>query len=107
MKKGADLIIESAGIDSDEAIAYFPESTYGGAKNFWFMPSPLCHKNWLLRAGFKDVEIIGTSKLDREEQRVTDFASQRSLEEGLDPKNPKNTIEGYPRPIRMILSAKR
>ena len=106
MAPNGQIIIESAGIPGEESIALFPESSYGKAKNIFFMPTVTCMKNWLQKTGFKNVEVIYAGALTFEEQRKTAWCQYQSLEDFTSSEDPKKTIEGYPSPIRMILTAR-
>ena len=106
MTPNGQLIIESAGIPGDESIALFPESSYGKAKNIFFMPTVTCLKNWLIKVGFKNVEIIYSGTLTFEEQRKTEWCQYQSLEDFTSQEDHTKTVEGYPSPIRMILTAR-
>lgn len=106
MAPNGQLIIESAGIPGEESMALFPESSYGKAKNIFFMPTVTCLKNWLLKTGFKNVEVIYAGNLTFEEQRKTKWCQYQSLEDFTSNSDPNKTIEGYPSPIRMILIAR-
>lgn len=106
MAPNGQLIIESAGIPGEESIALFPESSYGKAKNIFFMPTVTCMKNWLLKTGFKNVEVVYSGALTFEEQRKTAWCQYQSLEDFTSNEDPTKTIEGYPSPIRMILIAR-
>lgn len=106
MAPNGQVVIESAGIPGDEPIALCPEPTYGKAKNIYFMPTVSCMKNWLLKSGFKNVEIIYSGPLTFEEQRKTEWCQYQTLEDFSASDDPTKTIEGYPNPIRMILIAR-
>lgn len=106
MAPNGQIIIESAGIPGEEPIALCPEPSYGKAKNIYFMPTVSCMKNWLLKSGFKNVEIIYSGPLTIEEQRKTRWCQYQSLEDFSSSDDLTKTIEGYPSPIRMILIAR-
>ena len=106
MAPNGQLIIESAGIPGEESIALFPESSYGKAKNIFFMPTVACMKSWLLKSGFKEVEVIYAGALTFEEQRKTEWCQYQTLEDFTSADDHTKTIEGYPSPIRMILTAR-
>ncbi|MBT3583599.1 MAG: tRNA 5-methoxyuridine(34)/uridine 5-oxyacetic acid(34) synthase CmoB [Halobacteriovoraceae bacterium] len=106
---GGQVILESIGIPGESSTALFPEDRYAKMKNVWFIPTLNCMKNWLHKARFTDVQVISSTKLTTEEQRLTDYCPppHQSLENFLNPENPELTIEGHPAPYRFSLSARK
>jgi len=74
-------------------------------RNVWFIPSVAMLEIWLKRAGFKSITVIDVCPTTIEEQRGTDWMKFESLPNFLDPNNSNLTIEGYPAPIRAVLTA--
>ncbi len=103
MKKGGTLIVESQAIPGEEAVALFPERRYAKAPGTYFVPTAICLKNWLLRAGFIDVEICCSHPMSSKEQRRTEWMQFESYTDFIDPDNPALTVEGYPAPLRVFL----
>lgn len=103
MKKGASLIVESQAIPGSEPVALFPESRYAKVPGTYFVPTAVCLKNWMLRAGFVDVEIFCSHPMNSKEQRRTEWMEFESYADFIDPDNPSLTIEGYPAPVRVFL----
>ena len=103
MKKGGTLIVESQAIPGEEPVALFPESRYAKAPGTYFVPTAICLKNWLLRAGFIDVEIFCSHPMNSKEQRQTEWMQFESYKDFIDPDNPALTVEGYPAPLRVFL----
>jgi len=103
MKKGGALIVESQAIPGEEAVALFPERRYAKAPGTYFVPTAICLKNWLLRAGFVDVEIFCSHPMSSKEQRRTEWMQFESYTDFIDPDNPSLTVEGYPAPLRVFL----
>ncbi|MDQ6998657.1 MAG: DUF1698 domain-containing protein, partial [Mariprofundus sp.] len=58
------------------------------------------------RAGFKDIQVIDVSPTTTDEQRATEWMTFESLPNFLSPNDHSLTIEGYPAPIRAVLTAK-
>jgi len=56
-------------------------------------------------AGFREPRIVDVSKTTINEQRSTAWMRFQSLAEALDPKNPDQTVDGYPAPQRAIMIA--
>jgi tRNA (mo5U34)-methyltransferase len=60
---------------------------------------------WLDETGYDDIEVIDTSLTTTGEQRSTEWMKFESLQESLDPSNPALTVEGWPAPRRVIITA--
>ena len=59
---------------------------------------------WLISIPLRDVSIIDISPTRIEEQRTTPWMQFESLEQALDPRDSNRTIEGYPAPVRAIVT---
>ncbi len=81
MKKGGTVLVESQAIPGDESVALFPEDRYAKVPGTYFVPTAICLKNWMKRAGFHDVEIFCTHPMSREEQRRTEWMVFESYED--------------------------
>ena len=104
---GGTLIVESQAIPGQEPVALFPEERYAKVPGTYFVPTGLCLKNWLIRAGFEDVTIFHSHPMDNSEQRKTAWMQFESYDDFIDPNNKDLTIEGYPAPIRVFVKAKK
>jgi tRNA (mo5U34)-methyltransferase len=107
LKPGGTLILECSGIPGDEPYCLIPESRYLKAPGYWFLPTARALKNMLNRTGFKDIEVFHSHRLEKEEQRQTDWARFESLEHFLDEEDETKTVEGYPAPVRIYVKAVR
>ncbi|MBT3311587.1 MAG: tRNA 5-methoxyuridine(34)/uridine 5-oxyacetic acid(34) synthase CmoB [Desulfobacterales bacterium] len=105
MVPGGELVLETLVIEGDEDIALFPEDRYAKMRNVFFIPTNRCLTSWLKRAGFKNIRCVDTSPTTLTEQRKTEWIKTETLEDFLDQKDPKKTIEGYPAPLRSVLIA--
>ncbi|THB75712.1 MAG: tRNA 5-methoxyuridine(34)/uridine 5-oxyacetic acid(34) synthase CmoB [Desulfobulbaceae bacterium] len=103
LKPGGTIILESQAIPGDEPIALFPEKTYAKVPGTYFVPTGTCLQNWMIRAGFGDVELFCSHPMNSDEQRRTEWMIFESYEDFIDPGNPSLTIEGYPAPCRVFL----
>lgn len=103
MTQGGTLIVESQAIPGDEPVALFPEGRYAKVPGTYFVPTGVCLQNWMLRAGFKDVEIICSHEMSSTEQRRTEWMEFESYADFIDPQDSSKTIEGYPAPLRVFL----
>lgn len=107
LKKGGALILETLVVEGPENTVLVPQDRYAQMRNVWCIPSPdtLCH--WLKRVGFDYPTIHNISITTPEEQRTTEWMTFHSLKQFLNPDNPSETIEGYPAPQRVVISARR
>ncbi len=105
LEKGGILYLDTFMIEGDEEIALTPAHTYSKIPNIYFIPTVKALKNWCLRAGFSEVEVLAIVKTTPDEQRKTAWITGQSLEDFLDPNDPEKTVEGYPAPKRLYIRA--
>jgi len=74
-------------------------------RNVWLLPTLSELTTWMSRTGYKDVEIIDKSMTTTDEQRSTEWMSFESLREALDPNDSTRTVEGWPAPHRVVITA--
>jgi tRNA (mo5U34)-methyltransferase len=103
---GGQLVLETIAFEGSERDVLVPRDRYANMRNVWFIPSTELLDLWLARAGF-DVEtrseLVPTTPT---EQRSTPFAPGPSLAGALDGACPSQTVEGYPAPARLIVTAR-
>ena len=63
LNKDGEIIVDSFMIDGEEEVCLFPKERYNMMPNIYFIPTVNCFKNWLSRAGFKDIEVIEITKI--------------------------------------------
>lgn len=102
---GGTLLLESQAIPGAEPVALFPERTYAKVPGTYFVPTGAALTNWLLRAGFNRVEQFCSHPMSSTEQRRTEWMEFESYQDYVDPDDPTLTVEGYPAPWRVFLSA--
>ncbi|MCB2217492.1 tRNA 5-methoxyuridine(34)/uridine 5-oxyacetic acid(34) synthase CmoB [Desulfofustis glycolicus] len=107
LKPGGRLIVESQAIPGDDPIALFPQKTYAKVPGTYFVPTGACLVNWLRRAGFSAVELFDAHPMSSAEQRRTEWMVFESFEDFIDQSDPSKTVEGYPAPWRVFLSAEK
>lgn len=107
LKSGGSLILESQAIPGTDAVALFPEKTYAKVPGTYFVPTASCLKNWLLRAGFSEVELFCQHPMSSVEQRRTNWMQFESYSDFIDPEHPRTTVEGYPAPDRVFFLARK
>jgi len=102
---GGQLVLETLVIEGDEGDVLVPRGRYAKMGNVWFLPSVVELCNWLQKLNFKNVDVIDLSVTTVEEQRATDWMVFQSLQDFLDPDDSTKTIEGYPAPKRVVITA--
>jgi len=107
LRPGGELVLETLVVDGDEQQCLIPAGRYAKMRNTWFLPSVAMLTLWLSRCGFKQVKLLDVSPTSCNEQRATEWMHFESLAAYLDPDDPTRTIEGYPAPLRAVLTATR
>ncbi len=108
MRRKGELILETLIIEScndNEHICLFPEDRYAKMRNVFFIPTLKVLESWLKRTGFGNIRCLDISRTESQEQRRTEWIQTESLTDFLDSKNRSKTVEGYPAPVRAIVSA--
>jgi tRNA (mo5U34)-methyltransferase len=105
LNKNGELFLDTFIIDGDSDIALTPKDRYSKIPNIYFIPTVSALKNWCLRAGFKEVELLEVKTTTSDEQRKTDWIKGDSLESFLDKSDQNYTVEGYPAPKRAYIRA--
>jgi len=103
LDKEGEVILDTFYIEGESEMALCPESSYSKIPNIYFVPTIPALKNWCLRAGFTQFEVLETMVTDATEQRKTEWIEGQSLEEFLDPEDSSKTVEGYPAPARVYV----
>jgi tRNA (mo5U34)-methyltransferase len=102
---GGQLVLETIFVPGEESYACTPKDRYARMRNVWFLPTIAELTTWLRRTGYRDIEIIDRSITTVDEQRSTEWMPFESLREALDPDDPSITVEGWPAPRRVVVSA--
>ncbi len=105
LSTGGQLVLETLIIAGESQEILVPEGRYAKMRNVWFIPAIAHLKNWLKRAGFKEINVININQTRLQEQRTTQWMPFESLKDFLDPNDMNKTIEGYPAPLRATLTA--
>jgi len=105
LNPNGELFLDTFIIDGDEQISLCPKDRYSKIPNIYFIPTVTTLKNWLSRAGFKDIEILNIQKTTLDEQRKTEWIDGESLDSFLDKEDQDLTVEGYPAPKRAYIKA--
>lgn len=104
---GGEVVIESLVVDDSYADLLQPEDRYAKMRNVWNVPSVSRFLKWIKDAGFVNVQLLDVSITSTEEQHNTDWIQSHSLIDFLDAADPQLTVEGYPRPMRAIILARK
>ena len=105
LRGGGQLVLETLFLPGDDLRAATPPGRYARMRNVWLLPTVPQLSRWLDETGYDDVEVIDTSVTTIEEQRSTEWMTFESLREALDPDNPDLTVEGWPAPRRVVITA--
>lgn len=105
--KNGELVLETLVVDGDENTVLVPKDRYAMMNNVYFLPSVAALTLWLEKAGFVDVRCVDLNITTHEEQRASEWMTYHSLSDFLDPNDDSKTVEGYPRPKRAVMIAKK
>lgn len=106
LRSGGELVLETLYVDGDEGYSLTPEDRYARMSNVWFVPSIKTIVRWLSRCRFTNIQIVDESVTSVDEQRKTEWMPFESLIDALNPLNSQLTIENYPSPKRVIMTAR-
>lgn len=104
LKSGGELVLETLIISSDVEDMLVPKSTYAKMPNVCYIPSELKLQAMLKEAGFKQITTVDITATDINEQRRTQWMRFESLSDFLDVNEQTKTIEGYPAPLRIVVT---
>ena len=108
IRSGGWLVLESLIVQAAEPI--YPaemRQRYARMRNVWCVPTVDRLRQWLQAEGFTSVELLHEGETSTLEQRSTQWMDFESLTHALDPKDRSLTVEGWPRPRRALLLARR
>lgn len=105
LRPGGELVLETLYLPGSEAFARTPAKRYARMKNVWLLPTLAELETWLARSGYRNVLVVDRSVTTVEEQRSTEWMRFESLADALDPDNPDLTVEGWPAPRRVVVTA--
>ncbi len=89
---GGQLVLETLVVTGDRHQVPVPGDRYAQMRNVYFIPSTEALKSWLEKCGFIDVSIIDTTVTTPDEQRRTDWMTNESLANFLDPQDSSKTV---------------
>ena len=105
LRPGGELVLETLVIDGKLGDVLVPEGRYARMNNVWFIPSPDTLISWLRKCRFQNIQVIDITPTTGDEQCSTEWMTFQSLANCLNPTDLTKTVEGYPAPKRVILTA--
>ena len=105
LRPGGQLVLETIFVPGEESCACTPKDRYARMRNVWLLPTIAELTTWMRRTGYRDIEIVDQSLTTTDEQRSTEWMTFESLREALDPDDPSKTVEGWPAPRRVVITA--
>jgi len=105
LRPSGQLVLETLFVPGEESYACTPSDRYARMKNVWLLPTIAELTTWLQRSGLKDVLVVDQSRTSTDEQRSTEWMTFESLADALDPADPSKTVEGWPAPQRVVVTA--
>ena len=103
LRKGGELVLETLIIEAETG-ELIPQGPYSKMPNVWSIPSEYKLHEQLRASGFTNIKSVDITKTTIAEQRKTEWMSFESLADFLDPNDPNKTIEGYPAPVRIVVT---
>ncbi|NCF73790.1 MAG: tRNA 5-methoxyuridine(34)/uridine 5-oxyacetic acid(34) synthase CmoB [Gammaproteobacteria bacterium] len=105
LRPGGQLILETLFLPGDEAFARTPTDRYARMRNVWMLPTIKELEVWMARSGYRNFNVVDQTLTTTDEQRSTEWMTFESLRESLDPEDPGRTVEGWPAPRRVVVTA--
>jgi tRNA (mo5U34)-methyltransferase len=105
LRSGGQLVLETLFLPGDDLRAETPPDRYARMRNVWSLPTVPQLVRWLEMAGYRNVEVVHRSRTTVDEQRSTAWMTFESLEQALDAADPTRTVEGWPAPRRVVVTA--
>ncbi len=106
LRPGGQLVLETIYLPGDSLEARTPDGRYARMRNVWHLPTVRQLVAWLESTGYRNIEVVDTTMTTIDEQRSTEWMKFESLREALDPEDPTRSVEGWPAPHRVIVTAK-
>jgi tRNA (mo5U34)-methyltransferase len=105
LRPGGQLVLETLFLPGEDLRAETPPERYARMRNVWSLPTIPQLLRWIEDAGYSGIDIVNTSVTTPDEQRSTEWMRFESLREALDPDDESRTVEGWPAPRRVIVTA--
>ena len=105
LRSGGQLVLETIFLPGDDLRAETPGDRYARMRNVWSLPTVPQLVKWLGETGYAEIVVVDQTMTTTAEQRSTEWMTFESLREALDPDDPTKTVEGWPAPRRVIVTA--
>lgn len=105
LRSGGQLVLETLYLPGDALVTRTPDQRYARMRNVWHLPTVPQLVAWLDSTGYRDIEVVDTTMTTTDEQRSTKWMTFESLHEALDPNDATQTVEGWPAPRRVVVTA--
>lgn len=105
LRPGGQLVLETLFLPGNTAFARTPQDRYARMRNVWMLPTVPELLLWLQRAGFRSANVVDQTVTTTDEQRSTEWMPFESLQQSLDPDDANLTVEGWPSPRRVVITA--
>ena len=105
LRPGGQLVLETLFLPGDEAFARTPTDRYARMRNVWMLPTIKELEVWMARSGYRNFNVVDQTLTTTDEQRSTEWMTFESLRESLDPEDSGRTVEGWPAPRRVVITA--
>jgi tRNA (mo5U34)-methyltransferase len=105
LRPGGQLVLETLFLPGEDLRAETPPERYARMGNVWLLPTMPQLLRWVEDTGYSGIEVVDTSVTTIEEQRSTEWMTFESLRDALDPDDPSRTVEGWPAPRRVVVTA--
>jgi len=105
LRSGGQLVLETIFLPGDDLRAETPGDRYARMRNVWSLPTVPQLVKWLEKTGYAEIVVVDRTMTTTAEQRSTEWMKFESLREALDPDDPTKTVEGWPAPRRVIVTA--
>jgi tRNA (mo5U34)-methyltransferase len=105
LRPGGQLVLETIYLPGDDPFARTPQDRYARMRNVWLLPTIPELTTWMKRSGYCDIVVVDRSTTTTDEQRSTEWMTHDSLREALDPNDATRTVEGWPAPHRVVVTA--
>lgn len=103
LEPSGEVVLETLVADTD----IVPQDRYANMPNVWLVPSIQTLEGNLRKSNFTKCQVLDVSLTTQREQRSTRFSPGPSLQDTLNPSDPRITIEGYTAPKRCALIARK
>ena len=100
-EEGGRCVMETLVVDAQDSL--YPNGCYARMRNIGVIPNLVDLRQWMVDAGYQNIELIDLSPTTTNEQRSTPWMRFESLDKSLDPHDASLTVEGLPAPLRAML----